>query len=42
MYGDPVYGGNRDGIGWRFIDFDGDVQPRGFTDVQVTTPARER
>ena len=42
MYGDPVYGGNRDGIGWRFIAFDGDVQPRGFTDVEVTSPARER
>jgi Gluconate 2-dehydrogenase subunit 3 len=42
MYGDPAYGGNRDGVGWKFIDFDGDVQPRGFTDVEVTSPDRDR
>jgi hypothetical protein len=42
MYGDPVYGGNHDGVGWTFIDFDGDVQPRGFTDVEVTNPERDR
>lgn len=34
-YGDPVYGGNRDGIGWASIGFAGDVQPRGWTDVEV-------
>jgi len=38
MYGDPVYGGNRDGAGWMFIGFDGDTQPRGFTDAEVTIP----
>ena len=27
MYGDPVYGGNRDGTGWRSIGFAGDAQP---------------
>jgi len=37
MYGDPVYGGNRDFAGWRAIGFDGDVQPRGWTDVEVTS-----
>lgn len=38
MYGDPVYGGNKDGAGWRFIDYPGDVLPRGWTDVEVTSP----
>lgn len=38
MYGDPVYGGNRDGVGWRFIAFEGDRQPVGFDDAQVTEP----
>lgn len=38
MYGDPVYGGNRDGAGWRAIGFGGDSQPRGWTDVEVTRP----
>ena len=36
MYGDPVYGGNRDLVGWRSIGFPGDVQPRGYTDEEVT------
>jgi hypothetical protein len=35
-YGDPVYGGNRDQVGWRSIGYAGDVQPRGWTDVEVT------
>ena len=35
-YGDPVYGGNRDGAGWRAIRFAGDVQPRGYTDAEVS------
>jgi hypothetical protein len=35
-YGDPVYGGNRDGAGWRDIGFPGDVQPRGWTAVEVS------
>ncbi len=35
MYGDPVYGGNRDGVGWAFIGFAGDAQPRGYSDAEV-------
>ena len=35
LYGDPVYGGNRDRAGWVAIDFAGDVQPRGWTDAEV-------
>jgi hypothetical protein len=38
MYGAPEYGGNRDGAGWRAIDFEGDVQPRGWTDAEVANP----
>jgi hypothetical protein len=40
MYGDPVYGGNRSFAGWDAIDYVGDVQPRGYTDDEVT--GRER
>lgn len=36
MYGDPVYGGNRDSVAWRFIDFPGDIQPRGYSDEEVS------
>jgi hypothetical protein len=35
-YGDPVYGGNRDLVGWQTIGWVGDVQPRGYTDVEVS------
>jgi Gluconate 2-dehydrogenase subunit 3 len=38
MYGAPEYGGNRHGAGWRAIDFTGDVQPRGWTDAEVSNP----
>lgn len=38
MYGAPEYGGNRDGIGWSYIGFAGDVQPRGYTDEEVSQP----
>jgi len=38
MYGAPEYGGNRDLVGWRAIGFAGDVQPRGWTDEEVTRP----
>ena len=38
MYGAPEYGGNRDLVGWRNIDFAGDVQPRGYTDEEVSGP----
>ena len=36
MYGAPEYGGNRGQVGWRAIGFEGDVQPRGWTDEEVT------
>jgi hypothetical protein len=36
LYGDPVYGGNRDGVGWRSIGFTGDVQPAGWNDHEVS------
>ena len=38
MYGAPEYGGNHDTIGWRAIGFAGDVQPRGWTDQEVSAP----
>lgn len=38
MYGAPEYGGNRALVGWEFTDFDGDVQPRGWTDEEVENP----
>jgi hypothetical protein len=36
MYGAPEYGGNRNGIGWTSIGRDGDVQPRGYSDAEVS------
>lgn len=36
VYADPVYGGNRDGSGWRSIGFAGDRQPLGYTDIEVS------
>lgn len=35
MYGPPEYGGNIGLVGWEFPNFDGDVQPRGWTAEQV-------
>jgi hypothetical protein len=35
-YGAPEYGGNRDLVGWRAISYEGDVQPRGWSDAEVT------
>ena len=35
-YGAPEYGGNRGTAGWRAIEFPGDVQPRGYTDEEVS------
>ncbi len=35
MYGPPEYGGNCALVGWSFTNFDGDVQPRGYTAEQV-------
>ena len=38
MYGAPEYGGNRALAGWRAIGFEGDVQPRGYSDEEVSEP----
>lgn len=38
MYGPPEYGGNHGLLGWRYIDWPGDSQPRGFTDAEVSRP----
>lgn len=38
MYGAPEYGGNRGGLGWAYIGFAGDVQPRGYPDEEVSGP----
>lgn len=40
LYGDPVYGGNRDEVGWSAIGFDGDVIPTGWSEDEVTLPVR--
>jgi hypothetical protein len=40
VYGDPIYGGNAGCAGWDSIGWVGDVQPRGYTDVEVSQ--RER
>jgi hypothetical protein len=34
-YAAPEYGGNRGLRGWTVIQFEGDVQPRGYTDAEV-------
>ncbi len=36
LYGDPVYGGNREYAGWDWIGWIGDIQPRGYTDEEVS------
>jgi hypothetical protein len=38
MYGPPEYGGNRDLVGWAYIGHEGDVQPRGYSDAEVSEP----
>jgi hypothetical protein len=38
MYGAPEYGGNRHGVGWGAIGYSGDVQPRGWSDTEVSGP----
>jgi Gluconate 2-dehydrogenase subunit 3 len=40
MYGDPVYGGNRAYAGWDSIAWIGDIQPRGYTDQEVSGRAK--
>ncbi|MFO0605910.1 MAG: gluconate 2-dehydrogenase subunit 3 family protein [Polyangiales bacterium] len=37
-YGDPVYGGNFEALGWAAIDYEGDRQPVGYTARQMTHP----
>lgn len=38
LYGAPEYGGNRDLAGWQYLNYEGDVQPRGFTNAEVSGP----
>ena len=38
MYGAPEYGGNQNLAGWQSIELEGDVQPRGYTDAEVSEP----
>jgi hypothetical protein len=38
MYGAPEYGGNRGLVGWHNIGFAGDVQPRGYSNDEVSQP----
>jgi Gluconate 2-dehydrogenase subunit 3 len=38
MYGPPEYGGNHGLVGWRYIGWPGDSQPRGFADAEVSGP----
>jgi hypothetical protein len=38
MYGAPEYGGNKDGVGWAYLGRAGDVQPRGYSDAEVSGP----
>ena len=35
-YAAPEYGGNRGGAAWDAVQFPGDVQPRGYTDDEVS------
>ncbi len=37
-YGDPVYGGNAGRLGWKAIDYEGDRQPIGYTEHQMSHP----
>ena len=36
MYAAPEYGGNRNLLGWGYIGFEGDMQPRGYSDREVS------
>jgi hypothetical protein len=38
MYGAPEYGGNRDLVAWKYTNYAGDVQPRGYTREQIEQP----
>jgi Gluconate 2-dehydrogenase subunit 3 len=37
-YGDPVYGGNHDALGWAAIDYEGDRQPVGYSAKEMAHP----
>ncbi len=37
MFGAPEYHGNAGKVGWKLLHWPGDVQPRGYTDEQVST-----
>lgn len=37
-WGAPEYAGNKDTVGWQAIGFEGDRQPTGYTDDEVTDP----
>ncbi len=37
-YGDPVYGGNKDYLGWKGISYEGDRQPLGYSAQQMANP----
>lgn len=37
----PEYGGNQELGGWKAVAFEGDTQPRGFTDDEVNNPQTE-
>jgi Gluconate 2-dehydrogenase subunit 3 len=39
VYGPPEYGGNHHLVGWRYTDWRGDTQPRGFSAAEVGGPA---
>ena len=39
MYGPPEYGGNKGLAGWGYTAWDGDRQPAGFTNAQVSGPS---
>jgi hypothetical protein len=40
MYGPPEYGGNQGLVGWSYVDWPGDVQPRGYTNAEVSEPGQ--
>jgi hypothetical protein len=38
MYGAPENGGNKNLVGWKYIKFPGDTQPRGWTAAEMLAP----
>jgi hypothetical protein len=41
MYAAPEYGGNQDLVGWKYIHYEGDRQPIGYTRKQIEEPDEE-